>query len=348
MALWGPRGDWVVVLGVLLCAGCSDAGGRAPDPPSPPIAPHPVIPSLPDGKPPPAGPPRGAAGGFRVTLPAMTLGAGAERFPCFLIPIAIDGPSRVVGAAVLRAPAGLHHGNITTQRRTGDGVRACPDSQFGNEAIEVTAGGVVLFASSTQHAGEEWYHFPDGMGFRVPEGHEIVAHMHYLNASTTPVVIAPEYEWYTIGESSLREELFPFVWMITGFQIPPHAEYTARAECELPETGMHIVTLLPHMHRLGRELTAGFWGGARDGELFLESPGYDPDKGVMVQYDPPVDVIDGWGVDYSCTWRNDGDSIVYEGFGAGEMCMLFGFGYPRRTTYSFLATAKGSCSAVGR
>jgi hypothetical protein len=58
---------------------------------------------------------------------------------------------------------------------------------------------------------------------------------------------------------------------------------------------MHVVTVLPHMHRLGIEFDAGVTGGALDGQ--------------------------------------------------NEMCMLFGYAYPRSYAYSAAATS-GSCVLV--
>jgi hypothetical protein len=53
---------------------------------------------------------------------------------------------------------------------------------------------------------------------------------------------------------------------------------------------MHVVSVLPHMHALGTGHRAGFVGGPRDGQLWLDSPGYDPENGVLMQFDPPIDL----------------------------------------------------------
>ena len=289
------------------------------------------------------------AGGFRITLPPLELVPGKERFPCWIFPLRVDGPSRIVGGAVMRAGDGMHHGNITTRPLTGDEtIRPCPKDEKGSEAVDIARGGVVLFGSSTQFDGpEEWQHFPEGMGYRLPAGQEIVARMHYLNASTKTVTASPTYEWFTIEESSLKQELTPFAWWMTSFELPPRTTTTAAADCMLPDPGQHIVTVLPHMHSLGRALRAHFVGGPLDGTLFLDSPGYDPSSGVMVQYDPPVDLSQGMGLGFSCTWNNTLDKTVVEGTGDNEMCMLFGYSWPRKASYSLIATQSGTCSSVG-
>ena len=98
----------------------------------------------------------------------------------------------------------MHHGNITTHTKTGDGVRRCPVDAINIPALDISGGGSVLFASSTQLVGTEWQRFPDGMGYRLREGDEIAAYMHYLNASTQPIThrIPPD----TIETRTLNSE----------------------------------------------------------------------------------------------------------------------------------------------
>jgi hypothetical protein len=168
--------------------------------------------------------------------------------------------------------------------------------------------------------------------------------MHYLNASRGTLTVAPRYQWYTISESSLREEVAPFAWNLKDFSIPPLTRHTITVDCLLPGP-MHIVTAMPHMHRMGVDFSAGFSGGPRNGETFLRSNGYDPDRGVVKQYDPPIDLSVADGAWFSCTWQNDLDKTLVEGIGDDEMCILFGYAYPPKTTFSALASPS-SCLAA--
>jgi hypothetical protein len=285
-------------------------------------------------------------GGFSIQLPSLTLQPGEEVQPCYIFPLAIDGSSRVVGGATLDATPGMHHGNVTTRPKTGDGMRVCSDAdaQGGSEALDILNGGGVLFGSSTQIVGEEWQSFPAGMGFRVKDGFEIVARMHYLNATTQPLTVAPSYQWYTIDEAALTEELAPFIWEYKNFTIPAGATVTVTGDCQFPRDDhpMHLVNVLPHMHKLGIEFDAGVEGGPLDGQMFLQSPGYSPDKGVLTQYDPAIDLSAVTGVKFECTWHNTLGDTVVEGVGNNEMCMMFGYAYPPSAAYSALA-GQGTC-----
>jgi hypothetical protein len=168
--------------------------------------------------------------------------------------------------------------------------------------------------------------------------------MHYLNATPGPLDVAPSYQWYTIAESALTTELAPFIWEYKNFMIPPGTTLTVTGDCQFPyaQHAMHLVNVLPHMHKLGIEFDAGVTGGPQNGQNFLVSPGYSPDKGVLTQYDPAIDLSAVDGFTFACTWRNTLDVTVTEGVGNNEMCMMFGYAYPPAAAYSALA-GKGTC-----
>jgi hypothetical protein len=108
-------------------------------------------------------------GGFVAEMPPSTLAPGDETYPCMIIPLELEGPSRIVGGGSVTVGNGMHHGNITARPKTGEGVRPCPAEEglLGGEAGDILKGGAVLFGSTTQFEGTEWRTFPDGMGFPI-------------------------------------------------------------------------------------------------------------------------------------------------------------------------------------
>lgn len=290
--------------------------------------------------------PASVVGGFTIELPTEIVEPGVETEPCYIFPLDVEGPSRVVGGARLLVGAGMHHGNIVTRPKTGEGFRPCPAGDdgggFGGEASAILDGGAVLFGSSTQILGEEWQRFPDGMGYPIKDGFEIVARMHYLNSTGEPLEVAPKYEWFTVDEASVTHLLGPFAWVLNGWEIPAQSEYTATGACKSLGP-MHLVHVLPHMHRMGRSFTGELVGGEHDGLRFLDSPGYDPENGVMLEYEPPLDLSIADGFRFSCTWQNTLDQPLHYGTGDNEMCILFGYAYPYENAYSALSTGESSC-----
>ncbi len=298
-----------------------------------------------DSKQPTSQVPQNAVGGFSAKIPEIVLQPGDEKQPCWVIPLELEGDSRWVAAGMLNTQRGLHHGNITSRPKTGEGVRRCGKEESGlagGEAGDVLAGGQVLFGSTTQVEGEEWRHFTEGMAYQIPEGHEIVARMHYLNTTSKPLTVSPEYTWYTIPEEDVTREIAPYIWVYSNFKIPPKSETTVKTDCFLPQ-GMKIVEAMPHMHALATRFQGTYLGGKKDGEAWLDGPGYDPENGLIKSFDPPVELGQGDGVSFSCTWRNTFDKTIVEGVGDNEMCMMFGYAYPPKHSYTIYASNENNC-----
>ncbi len=250
-------------IGALVClalAGCGSSTDESSDP-----GPH--------GFTPPQEAPENTVGGFSIQIPSITMEPGEELLPCYIFPLELTGPSHFVAAGSVTTSEGMHHGNVTTRKKTGEGIRPCPPEDnpgvFGGEAGDIFHGGAVLFGSSTQLIGTEWHRFPPGYAYRVKDGYEIVARMHYLNVSQKKVTVRPEYHWYTIPEEDLVDEVGPFAWTLDKFEIPPLSEHTESAECTMYEP-MHIVDAMPHMHALGTRFEVTYFGGPRDGEHWLD------------------------------------------------------------------------------
>lgn len=297
----------------------------------------------------PNAPPPNAVGGFSIELPEFTIEPGEELEPCWVVPLELVGDSRWVAAAMMHTEPGLHHGNLTSRPikdPSATGVRKCSAEDAGGiaggEATDVLAGGQVLFGSTTQVVGEEWRTFPEGMAYEVPEGHEIVARMHYLNTTSEPQTLSPSYEWYTVPEADVTQPIAPYIWVNDSFEIPPLQEHTVDMSCWLPP-GMKVVEAMPHMHQLGVRMAAGYLGGERDGEMWLESSGYAPDEGLINTYDPAVDLGQGDGMRWTCEWRNTFNKPIVHGIGDNEMCMMFGYAYPPEHSYTVYATGEDSC-----
>lgn len=323
--VFGPK--WLGSLALALTLGCGAESEPVPKQTQPP------------GATPEQGPPENAIGGFSVQFPDITLAPGEERTPCWVFPLEIDGPSRFVGGASLTTTAGLHHGNLTSRKKTGEGVRPCEKGKSGvfeGEAGDILGGGSVLFGSSTQLVGTEWRRFPEGQAYRVKDDYEVVARMHFINTSAKPIILAPKYEWFTVPEADVSQEIAPFIWILSDFEIPPKSEYSVDTECWVGAP-MKIVDAMPHMHALGERFQISYVGGEKDGEVFLDDQGFDEASDIY-SFNPAIDLSQGNGFRFGCTWKNTFNKPIVEGIGDNEMCMLFGYSYPVENAYSALAT----------
>jgi len=291
-------------------------------------------------------------GGFAIDLPPFTLQAGEEHQPCYVFPLVVDGPSHIVAAGSLSTGPGLHHGNITTRRKTGEGFRKCDNSPGDHVAFDILEGGAVLFASSTQVAGTELAELPRRHGL-PRQGRRRGLRDRRPHALPEPDAGggdggARATAGTPLAEDGLQQELGAFAWTYSQFHIPPQSDFTVSAECYLQKP-MRVVNVLPHMHVLGRRFTAGLLGGPLDGRLFLDADYAARGDSDILQYDPAVDLSQGGagdGVRFACTWHNTFDKVINEGVGDNEMCILFGYAYPPENAYSALATPQADCLPV--
>ena len=68
--------------------------------------------------------------------------------------------------------------------------------------------------------------------------------------------------------------------------------------------------------------------------------------GVMLRYEPAVDLSQGDGMRFGCSWRNPSDQAIGEGVGVNEMCILFGYAWPPEQSFSVLASGGNACVAL--
>src|SRR5262245_52280363 len=125
-----PSLGCTLVLAVPFLAACpdieTDSGGAAGiGTPAPLFQTHPPARSK----------PANVVGGFSIDVPKETLAPGEEKEPCYIFPLEIQGPSHIVGGARLTVGTGMHHGNIVTRPKTGEGIRPCPPDDGNGQIV---------------------------------------------------------------------------------------------------------------------------------------------------------------------------------------------------------------------
>jgi hypothetical protein len=120
-AVRGAKPVLVALFAVISCGGGSSAGGDGEDT------------SVVVGHPPRQAPPAFAVGGSSIELPATTIAPGEELQPCFIFPLALTGPSHMVGGGKLTVGKGMHHGNIVSRKSTAKAGRRHPPLSAGGQ-----------------------------------------------------------------------------------------------------------------------------------------------------------------------------------------------------------------------
>ncbi len=266
--------------------------------------------------------------GFRMILPPVELAPGEERLYCVAWPYP-EQQRDLVYAAKIYATGGLHHSNVFSPANDPvAGPNPYPDCHPGaDDAFANIGEGVpdVLFANSTQVAGGETLVFPAGMGFRVHHERDVVANVHLLNTTPEPLLAEVVYDYFTMPQDALVEELAPFVLDNRLIDVPPMQTETTTAECGV--WNGNVVSLMPHTHEFATRFAVETVTFEGDRTLIYEEEGFDLESDIAV-FEEAISLEGVHDLSYSCTYENTKTEPLVYGLGEQEMCILFGYLYP--------------------
>jgi hypothetical protein len=186
-------------------------------------------------------------------------------------------------------------------------------------------------------AGAEDARFPDAVGIAIPWGPEgrFVLEVHYSNSSGSA---QPDRSGARVcATRKRRPHTASISWLGTEniggpLGIPPRQVTTVSGTCLpgragfVPDQVIHTMTVMPHMHSLGRrmELTVHRANGYL--ESLLDVPF---DAANQVGRDIPTDLAPGDTLETRCTFDNVTDLPVAWGPSTSqEMCYAFVLAYP--------------------
>jgi len=268
--------------------------------------------------------------GFRLIAPPRTLEPGEEVETCISWPFPVIQNTLIYAARVYATP-GLHHSNV---------IAKPVDDAFGPNPYPACHPGAdnpfsklptvipdVLFASSTQVIGREDLVFPPGIAFRIDPTREVSTNYHLLNPTAEPQRIEVAYDFFTMPEGALVNEVAPFAMQVNDFLIPAHTTQEVGASCRT--FGGSVVSLMPHTHQFSERFGVDIVPPVEEGEAstVYEDEGFDTASDIRT-YDPPLELGDFDDFRFSCRFNNTTDHDIVYGIGENEMCVLFGYLYP--------------------
>jgi hypothetical protein len=266
--------------------------------------------------------------GFRIVAPPRTLAPGEEVETCLSWPYPAL-KNTLVYAARVYATAGLHHSNVIAKPvNDAVGPNPYPECHPGADDPFVDLPAVipdVLFASSTQVTGREDLVFPPGIAFRIDPTREISTNYHLLNVTGEPQRVEVAYDFFTMPEEALENEVAPFAMQVNDFLIPPHETQEVGATCRT--FGGNVVSLMPHTHQYSERFGVDIVPPEGEASTVYEEDGFDTDSDIRT-YDPPLTLGDFDDFRFSCRFHNTTDHDIKFGIGENEMCVLFGYLYP--------------------
>lgn len=274
--------------------------------------------------------------GFRVVLPPRELLPGEEAAGCVALPYP-EFRHKNVYAARVYTNGHLHHSNVAGVGHTAAGPSPYPDCNPGQDdpdspdrATEVLSGHPpdVLFINSTQVRGSEQIAFPPGMAYRLAtEGREVVAAIHWLNTTAETVTSEIAYDFFTMPGELVENELAPFTYENRSFSVPAQTKADVTTTCEIPTPGK-VVSVLPHAHKRTVHFSIDLIDPQGAVQPVFEDGAFDGESDLHV-FEPALDLTGFAQLRYTCTVQNDLDDTIGWGIGENEMCMIFGYMYPK-------------------
>jgi hypothetical protein len=296
------RSTCLLTLGLAACA-AEDAG--------PPL--------LEGFAPPPPGP-----GQVQVVSPIIEdIAAGADVTLCTYLPVdqAFDEDLDVVAATGFQSSVGSHHAVLYLATRDRDvGTHECTDDDMLNARYLAGAGG--------GEAGGEVAYIPDGVGYRVDAGRQLMVQTHWINTSTAAVDGQAAFNLTVQAPSTDTQLAQLFTWTSTDIDVPAGATGAARTDCVV-QSEMRFFRLGGHAHEHGSRvwLTHTPAGGAPT--VFYDHEWVDYYTFDPPRLDLPVDqalvVQPGDTLSIDCEYDNTTDAALTF---PTEMCTGFGFFYP--------------------
>jgi hypothetical protein len=180
---------------------------------------------------------------------------------------------------------------------------------------------------TTQIEGGEAIIFPKGMAFKVKtDGREIATTIHWLNVSSRPVTSEVVYDFFTMPDSELKQEIVPFVSENEAFSVAPHTKGMVATTCDLLHDAK-IVSIMPHAHKRTTAFDVELVAADGTATPIFHDGAFDPGSDIAV-YDDPISTAGFARIHHVCTVDNDLNRPIVWGIGDDEMCTLFGYLYP--------------------
>ena len=267
----------------------------------------------PEGDPRDLPPPRNFTDGWELGQPDMVLTmpeplrpdfSGGDVYRCFVLPTGLEQDRYV--SAVEIAPgsrAMVHHVILFVDT---SGISEQLDAQdpgpgytcFGGPGFSMVSGLGAWAPGNTPSL------LPDGIGMPLPRGSRVVMQVHYSALSQVTEPDRTSAGIYFARTAVRKRFLFAPV-INTDFVIPAGAsDHEVRASVPLIPLGIHVYSITPHMHLLGRKMNVR--ATLPDGTLrcLVDVPDWDFHWQRSYQFAQPVPLPFGSRVDLTARYDN--------------------------------------------
>ncbi len=258
-------------------------------------------------------------GDFEVLLDgSWEIPVGTEFYKCVRLTVAEDtyiSSFRAIG------PVGTHHTVVSVgPPNAPDGITTCGAND--NHPSMIFGSGI----------GPAEFHFPEGVGVKIPAGQQILLNLHLFNASDAPLTGTSGTEVVLTTADKIQHEAESVLAGSVSINLPAGEETEVVGNCTI-EQEITVLTVAPHMHQLGTHMKIEALRA--DGNMVVHDGAYDFEDQKLYTFEP-FTMQQGDKMKVTCSYNNTTASRVNFGDSSNsEMCFGGFYRYPKRPTTPF-------------
>jgi hypothetical protein len=256
--------------------------------------------------------------GMQLATTGYHLDTGEETYQCWSFLVPSNAPISLIGMENQVPQTAIHHWAVFTDSDPYKEAGPWECATMGISWGLVSGGGV----------GTPGVQFPQGTAMTLAANQHIVFQLHLLNTTGAPHDVPPAY-MNLVGTNATN--LQPVGLLIAGtlsITIPPvSSNVQVTGGCTLAQPMPNIFSVFPHMHQLGKRITAEVTPmGSTTPEMLADQTWNFSDQGL---YKVTGSAAVGDTVDVSCYYDNPTANPVNFGLSTkDEMCVNVLYYYP--------------------
>ena len=276
---------------------------------------------------------------FSVSFDPVTVQPGQEDTRCVLKKLKNLNPIHV-GRMVNALGPGSHHLIVYKTNDTEEKPQPFACQPFA-DLLTPEKGSPLMITQKKDDTLE----LPSGVAFAIDKEQMVRLEMHYINTTAAPVDVTATSTFYVMNPADVKQEAdFLFVGSPDINLAPQSTATLGPVYTPLPQElkGSKFFGFTGHEHHWGTGVTVAVSTGKTGTDTMVyDPPTWSWDEPPTVYHDPPVEVPDGGGFRFTCTYENKGATSVKFGESANdEMCFFWTYYYPSKGAFVCAHTDK--------
>ena len=275
----------------------------------------------------------GAPQSYSLTFGPILVPAGTENTQCIVRRLGNAAPLHV-GSVHNTLGTASHHMVVYRVNDTAEQITPFACKPFQDT---VTGNGSPIIISQK---ADDLLEMPSGVAYTLDANQMIRIEMHYLNATTSDVMLTSTTTMTEVTEFQYEASFFLLGDM--DISIPSNSDVTL-GPVFLPLDPMYadakFFAITGHEHRLGTDVQVAVAANATDtGSAVYDVPNWIWSEPATVHHDPAFTLPSGGGFRFTCKWHNPNTDtsappVVFGESATDEMCFFWAYYYPSQGSH---------------